>query len=372
MFNVFYMVTYTGGFYSFNSRTSGVIPCSSNPPKSLHDWKQKFFYIRRGVISVDMHYRARDEWIPKVAVAVDFAQQEWYKKVTHTATSISQLEERVLVGAGMSMLWVPKHPLGVPVYGYHGKTYVVLSFFSLFFFGYNLLNVLDLRAGGAMVEAIQAEGKPTWLDQIRYRFLHPSSESFAAYANTVLGEDNGDGFDDTIDPAREEVIVLSSEGSDRSLEGLTPHSARACPVQGAVNEPVDVDVDVPVETAEQLETRKKKNLDKSVEKEKKAEENVTETPRKRPSTLRFLDYVVVSDTLCGLGPGSKRSERDPEDDETLTEIMKRRKTLEDKKRDLDEKAAAALAAKKAKLQKETPPAPSESEIDMGVFSAKRG
>ncbi|KAJ0514449.1 hypothetical protein HanHA300_Chr10g0369641 [Helianthus annuus] len=110
--------------------------------------------------------------------------------------------------------------------------------------GYNLLNVLDLRAGGAMVEAIQAEGKPTWLDQIRYRFLHPSSESFAAYANTVLGEDNGDGFDDTIDPAREEVIVLSSEGSDRSLEGLTPHSARACPVQGAVNEPVDVDVDV--------------------------------------------------------------------------------------------------------------------------------
>ncbi|KAJ0694702.1 hypothetical protein HanPI659440_Chr15g0611791 [Helianthus annuus] len=52
--------------------------------------------------------------------------------------------------------------------------------------------------------------------------------------------------------------------------------------------------------------------------------------------------------------------------------MKKRKTLEDKKRELDEQAAAALAAKKAKLQKETPPAPSESEIDMGVFSAKRG
>ncbi|MFS7987462.1 hypothetical protein Hanom_Chr11g01022971 [Helianthus anomalus] len=39
MFNVFYTVSYTGGFYSFNSRTGGVIPCSSNPPKSLHDWK---------------------------------------------------------------------------------------------------------------------------------------------------------------------------------------------------------------------------------------------------------------------------------------------------------------------------------------------
>ncbi|KAJ0789226.1 hypothetical protein HanPI659440_Chr05g0201071 [Helianthus annuus] len=52
--------------------------------------------------------------------------------------------------------------------------------------------------------------------------------------------------------------------------------------------------------------------------------------------------------------------------------MKKKKVLEDKKKELDEQAAAALAAKKSKLQKETPPAPSESEIDLGVFSAKRG
>ncbi|MFS7976207.1 hypothetical protein Hanom_Chr10g00889721 [Helianthus anomalus] len=38
MFNVFYFVSYTGAFYSFNSRTGGVSPCSNNPPKSLHDW----------------------------------------------------------------------------------------------------------------------------------------------------------------------------------------------------------------------------------------------------------------------------------------------------------------------------------------------
>ncbi|KAM0065706.1 hypothetical protein Hdeb2414_s0003g00117711 [Helianthus debilis subsp. tardiflorus] len=144
MFNVFYMVTYTGGFYSFNARTSGVTPCSSNSLKSLHDWKQKFFYIRHGVIPVDMHYRAENEGIPMVNVTVDFSQQEWYRKVTHKVTSISQIEEMALVGAGMSMLWVPKHPLGVPVYGYQGRL------------GYSLLNVLDPRAGGAMVEAIQA------------------------------------------------------------------------------------------------------------------------------------------------------------------------------------------------------------------------
>ncbi|KAJ0669134.1 hypothetical protein HanPI659440_Chr17g0697541 [Helianthus annuus] len=29
-FNVFYFMSYIGGFHSFNSRTSGVSPCSSN------------------------------------------------------------------------------------------------------------------------------------------------------------------------------------------------------------------------------------------------------------------------------------------------------------------------------------------------------
>ncbi|MFS7980072.1 hypothetical protein Hanom_Chr10g00935061 [Helianthus anomalus] len=343
MFSVFYLVSYTGGFYSFNSRTSGVRPCSANPPKSLHDWKHKFFYIRRGFIPIDIHYRDEGEGIPRVNISVDFVDQEWYKKLTRKATSICQIEEMALVGAGMSMLWVPKNPRGVPV-------------------------------AGAMIEEVFAEGKPAWLDQIRDRFLHPTSGSFAAYANTILGEDDGDELDDTVDPTREEVIVLSSEGSDRSCEGLIHRSPCAGPTQGAVNEPMNepVDVDPSVETAEQLETRKKKKLDKS-EKEKKVEENVTEASRKRPSTFPFLDYVVISDTLSGLDAGGKRTKRDPEDDDTLTEIMKKRKTLEDKKKELDEQAAAAaLAAKKSKLPKETPPAPSESEIDMGVFSAKRG
>ncbi|MFS7997802.1 hypothetical protein Hanom_Chr12g01146201 [Helianthus anomalus] len=233
--------------------------------------------------------------------------------------------------------------------------------FLCFTVGYSLLNVLDPKAGGAMIEAILHEGRPVWLDQIRNRFLHPSSDSFVAYANTILGEDDEDDFDDATDPTREEVIVLSSEGSDRSREGLIPHSSRAGSAQGAVNEPVnepvDVDAELLVETAKQLETWRKMKLDKSEEKEKRVEENVTETSRKRPSTLPFLDY--------------KRVGRDPDDSATLTKMMKK-KALEDKKRKLDEQAAVALAAKRAKLQKETPPAPSESEIDMAVFTAKHG
>ncbi|MFS7976951.1 hypothetical protein Hanom_Chr10g00898411 [Helianthus anomalus] len=150
-------------------------------------------------------------------------------------------------------------------------------------------------------------------------------------------------------------------------------------VQGAMNdlvnepidEPVDVDVEVPDETADQLETRRKKKLDESEGKEKRAEGKATETPCKRPSALPFLDYVVISDTLSSLGAGEKRGGPDPDDNATLTEMMKK-KTLEDKKQKLDEQAAALLASKRAKLQKEAPPAPSKSEIDLEVFTVKHG
>ncbi|KAM0014243.1 hypothetical protein Hdeb2414_s0037g00733541 [Helianthus debilis subsp. tardiflorus] len=67
----------------------------------------------------------------------------------------------------------------------------------------------------------------------------------------------------------------------------------------------------------------------------------------------------------------KHGGSDPDDHATLTDFMKK-KALEEKKRKLDEQAAALLASKKAKLQKGAPPAPSESEIDMGVFTAKHG
>ncbi|MFS7898086.1 hypothetical protein Hanom_Chr07g00607251 [Helianthus anomalus] len=68
MFNVFYYVFSTAGFYSFNSRTANVFPCNKDPPKSLHDRKHKFFYIRRGVIPIDMHFRHPYKSIPEFPV----------------------------------------------------------------------------------------------------------------------------------------------------------------------------------------------------------------------------------------------------------------------------------------------------------------
>ncbi|KAM0035798.1 hypothetical protein Hdeb2414_s0015g00450771 [Helianthus debilis subsp. tardiflorus] len=189
-----------------------------------------------------------------------------------------------------------------------------------------------------------------WLNQIRGRFLHPSNESFAKYANVALGEDDED---DPIDPTREEVVVLSSGSSDRSSEDLTSRYARAGPALVAVNEPVHEivgdDEDILVETVHQLETRKKTRAGASERKDKGVEVKAADTSR----------------------AGEKPRGSDPEDRSTLTEMM-RKKALEDKKRKLDEQAAAMLAAKKARLHKEAPPAPSESEIDMGIFGGDRG
>ncbi|KAM0040321.1 hypothetical protein Hdeb2414_s0012g00392391 [Helianthus debilis subsp. tardiflorus] len=361
MFNTFYTVTYSGGFYSFQARTH-VVPVCSVPLKGIHDWKRKFFYIRRGVIPSEMSYRQVSQGLPKVDPLPDFAAQEWYGRITVKATAISQLDEMALVGAGMSMLWVPKHPLGQPVYSHKGK------------FGYSLLNALDPKAAGAMVEAIQADGSPTWLDQIRGRFLHPTDESLSRYAGEVLGEDV---LDDFADSDREQVIILSSGSSGRGVEGLTSRSPRAGTVPGGIAEPVhevvgdEDDAEASVDPSAQLETRKKARTDKSGKREGRSEGGAAGSSRKRSSNLPYLDYVVVSDTLSGLGPGEVRQGSDPDDAVTLTEHMKE-KALADHKRRLDEQAAALLAAKRAKLQKDAPPAPSESEVDLGVFSGGRG
>ncbi|KAJ0798000.1 hypothetical protein HanPI659440_Chr04g0180091 [Helianthus annuus] len=361
MFNTFYSVSYSSGFYSFQARM-GVAQVCSVPIKGIHDWKQKFFYIRRGVIPTDMSYRQVEQGVPRVDVPPNYGDQDWFKKITAKPTAISQLDEMALVGAGMSLLWVPKHLLGQPAYSHKGK------------FGYSLLNALDPKSAGAIVEAIQADGNPTWLEQIHDRFLHPTDASLSGYANEVLGEDDED---DLVDSGREEIVILSSGSSDQDVEDLISHSARAGTVPGGVAEAVhgfaedDDDVEASVDPSAQLETRKRARTGKSVRREEKKEGGAAGSSRKQPSTLPYLDYVVVSDTLSGLGPGEVRQGSDPDDKATLTEHMKK-KALDDHKRHLDEQAAALLAAKRAKLQKDAPPAPSESEVDLGVFSGGRG
>ncbi|MFS8017429.1 hypothetical protein Hanom_Chr15g01380281 [Helianthus anomalus] len=312
-FNVFYYVTYTEGFYSFNSHTAGVLPCSRDPLKSLHVWKHNFFYIRRGVIPIDMHYRSESEGVPRVAVSIAFVDEDWYKTLSRRTTLMIQLEERALVAASMSLLWVPHDPRAYPVYTHKGK-------------GYSLINVFDPKVAGGMVVAALPEGEPGWISRIRDNFLHPSNESMTAYGNVLLGV-VVDETDVYAIPTREELILLSSEESASSSHDLIHHSSRA-----ACNALI----------------------------------------RKRSSNVTLSDNVVVSDSLSDLDAGVKRSAPDADDDVTLTELLaKKQKILEDKKRELDVQVAAALSQKKLKFMGETV-APSESEVDLVVFSKKYG
>ncbi|KAJ0463404.1 hypothetical protein HanHA300_Chr14g0515301 [Helianthus annuus] len=175
---------------------------------------KKFFYIRRGVIPIDMHYRSESEGVPRVNVSISYTEQDWYTTLTRKVTPIIQLEERALVAAGMSMLWAPQNP--------------------------RVFQFMDIK-GKASV-------------------------------------------------------------------------------------------------AEQVEARRKKKKEKT--EGKKAEEPVTETPRKRPSNSSFLDYVFVSNTVSGLDAGVKPQSCDPDDDATRYDLF--------------------LCVY------------FESEIDLGVFSKKTG
>ncbi|KAF5766060.1 hypothetical protein HanRHA438_Chr15g0723131 [Helianthus annuus] len=231
MFNVFYYVTYTGGFYSFNSRTAGVLPCSRDPLKSFHDWKQKFFYIQCGVILIDMHYRSESEGVPK---------------------------EKALVAAGMSLLWVPRDPRAYPVYAYKGKAIFV---------------------AGEMAMAALPVGEPKLTEWIRDNFLHPSYESIDAYGTVVLGALEARNNLDKA-PTREETILLSSEEYTGLSHYLIHRSSRAGahhrPGQdstaGDASTPPIVDLAAVAAGLERKETRRKKAEEGEIEKRKSAEE----------------------------------------------------------------------------------------------------
>ncbi|KAJ0640243.1 hypothetical protein HanLR1_Chr16g0613151 [Helianthus annuus] len=156
-------------------------------------------------IPIDMHYRAKSEGVPKVAVSVSFADQEWYKTQTRRPTLIIQLEEKALVAAGMSLPWVPREPRAFPVYAYKGK-------------GYSLMNVLDPKVAGEIATTLLPVRTPAWTARIRDNFLHPSSEDIAAYGTMILGAPSVAQADVGKSPTREGTILLSSEESTNSSQ----------------------------------------------------------------------------------------------------------------------------------------------------------
>ncbi|KAJ0561049.1 hypothetical protein HanHA300_Chr06g0218441 [Helianthus annuus] len=102
------------GFYSFGFRAAKKILINS--PKSFHDWKMKFFFIREEVIPIVMMFRESDK-IEKEELPIP-KTVDWYMRLLATSNMI--FGEQVLVAAGMSDKW-PAHSKEVPVLMFEGE-----------------------------------------------------------------------------------------------------------------------------------------------------------------------------------------------------------------------------------------------------------
>ncbi|KAM0026627.1 hypothetical protein Hdeb2414_s0020g00560281 [Helianthus debilis subsp. tardiflorus] len=130
-FRVFHKMHYSQGFYSFVQRASAK-KILLQPPKSFHDWKHKFFFIKVGFIPMRMIFRGNED-VPTETIQTP-VDENWYKDL-NDVPSIA-LPEKALVGASMSLNWGMNRE-EKPVYMEDGKS-KILSFamflrLSLFF-----------------------------------------------------------------------------------------------------------------------------------------------------------------------------------------------------------------------------------------------
>uniref|UniRef100_A0A251TAB7 Uncharacterized protein n=1 Tax=Helianthus annuus TaxID=4232 RepID=A0A251TAB7_HELAN len=91
------------GFFSFASRGAAK-KILLNPPKSFHDWKPKFFFIREEVLPIAMPFRDWTEAIPKEDLPIP-KNARWYQQLNPTPNRV--FGENVLVAAKMSDRWSP-------------------------------------------------------------------------------------------------------------------------------------------------------------------------------------------------------------------------------------------------------------------------
>ncbi|MFS7905397.1 hypothetical protein Hanom_Chr01g00047181 [Helianthus anomalus] len=194
-FWVFYQLIRNMGFYSFASRGAAK-KILLNPPKSFHDWKPKFFFIRKEVIPIAMTFRAWSEPIVKEDLPIP-KQETWYVKLTSTPNRV--FGENVLVAAGMSDQWAPDSKY-VPVLKFQDR------------------GVRPLKAG-----------EEYWYDQIKGHFMYPVADAFAGPPIATEGMllDLGiDPEEKKKKPKKKKVITIDADvtskkgGSSRATTGV--------------------------------------------------------------------------------------------------------------------------------------------------------
>ncbi|KAJ0916011.1 hypothetical protein HanPSC8_Chr06g0256641 [Helianthus annuus] len=283
-FRAFYQLQRTMGFFSFASRGAAK-KILLNPPKSFHDWKPKFFFIREEVVPVAMTFREWTEAIPKEDLSIPKTAL-WYQQLTPTPNRV--FGENVLVAAKMSDQWSPSSR-EVPVLKLGDQeAQLYQAAFTTF--------------GGSMGVRPVRDDEESWYDQIKGNFMFPAADAFASPPTATEGAQYPKPRPlRSVTLAGKETFYLSSEESVGSSNGELSSWSEI--FAGVLR---DLGIDP--------EEKKKK----PVKKKKKAEPEVTSkgtgpsraTTAGGKGTLRLRqrdlgDYVIISDSYEGLSHAAK-------------------------------------------------------------------
>ncbi|KAJ0576765.1 hypothetical protein HanIR_Chr05g0228161 [Helianthus annuus] len=201
-FRAFYQLQRTMGFFSFASRGAAK-KILLNPPKSFHDWKPKFFFIREEVLPIAMPFRDWTEAVLKEDLPIP-KQALWYQQLTPTPNRV--FGENVLVAARMSDQWSPESK-EVPVLKIGDQeAQLYQAAFATF--------------GGSMGVRPLREDEESWYEQIRGNFMYPVADAFTTPPTTTEGAQLPKPRPlHSVTSAGKEVVYLSSEESVESSSG---------------------------------------------------------------------------------------------------------------------------------------------------------
>ncbi|KAJ0797678.1 hypothetical protein HanPI659440_Chr04g0176511 [Helianthus annuus] len=284
-FRAFYQLQRTMGFFSFASRGAAK-KILLNPPKSFHDWKPKFFFIREEVLPIAMPFRDWTEAIPKEDLPIP-KNARWYQQLNPTPNRV--FGENVLVAAKMSDRWSPNSK-EVPVLKIGDQeAQLYQAAFATF--------------GGSMGVRPLRDDEESWYDQIKGNFMYPVDGAFASPPTTTEGAQ----FPKprplrSVTSAGKEILYLSSEESVGSSSGKL--SLWSNIFKGVLR---DLGID-PEEKKKKPLKKKKTKVDSEVTSKGTGISRATAAAVKGTLRLRqsdLDDFVIISDSLEGLSRTAK-------------------------------------------------------------------
>ncbi|MFS7957749.1 hypothetical protein Hanom_Chr07g00670081 [Helianthus anomalus] len=283
-FRAFYQLQRTMGFFSFASRGAAK-KILLNPPKSFHDWKPKFFFIREEVLPVAMPFRDWTEVIPKEDLPIPKTAL-WYLQLTPTPNRV--FGENVLVAARMSDQWSPSSR-EVPVLKLGDQeAQLYQAAFSTF--------------GGSMGVRPLRDDEESWYDQIKGNFMFPAADAFSSPPTTTEGAQYPKPRPlRSVTLAGKETLYLSSEESVGSSSGELSSWSKI--FAGVLR-----DLGIDPEDKKKKPLKKRKKADAEVTSKGTGTSRATTAVAKGTLRLRqrdLDDYVIIRDSFGGLSHAAK-------------------------------------------------------------------